>query len=154
MKKSLMVVLVVVLVGLVVVPTFAFGGFGFGSRGMMGNLSEEDFPKWVQDQVDDGWITQKQADYMIEMHDRRINGVTEEDYTAWVDQQLQDGWITESQAEYMKENFKVMQERFGEDTPFMMGRGGFGCSYANGEDFQQQPFGMRRGGMKGGRRGW
>lgn len=125
MKRSLMVVLALALVGLLVVPALAFGGFGFGSRGMIGALSEEDHAKWVQEQVNNGWITQKQADYMIQMHNSKMDGFTEEEYNAWVDQQLQNDWITTKQAEYMKENFKAKQEGFDGNAQFKKGRGGF-----------------------------
>ena len=152
---------VVAVLGLVVVPTFANGGFGFGPGAMVNSLSDEDYTKWLEDQVEDGWITQKQADYMLEMRQRNTTLQNEEEYNAYIDQQLEDGWVTEKQAEYLKERYQLYKENYSQNgnATFMMrgwGGRGYGCLNMNGV---QGGFGRgygRRGGrgMMGGGRGW
>ncbi|AZR73787.1 hypothetical protein BBF96_10555 [Anoxybacter fermentans] len=157
MKKVSLILVVLALLGLITVPAFAFGGWGFGLRGFINSLSEEDYARWLKDQVEDGWLTQKQADYMLEMYKRRTQGWTEEEYNAWVDQQLNDGWITKEQAEYLKERYKVYKERFGDSVPFIWRGGYYGCPYwfkADGPGFGGWGHWGYGPGMMGRRWGW
>ncbi|AZR72598.1 hypothetical protein BBF96_03870 [Anoxybacter fermentans] len=127
MKKLLLVGVVLGVLGLVVMPAMAHGGWGAGPGAFMNSLSEEDYAKWLEDQVENGWLTQKQADYMLEKFKRRNLEWTEEEFNAWVDQQLKDGWITEKQAEYLKEHYNIYKERPGSWGPFMRSGGFWGC---------------------------
>lgn len=146
MKKWLIMIVVVVVLGLVVIPAVANGGFrmGFGQRGVVNNnnvpLSEEEHATWLEEQVKEGWMTQQQADYMKQMHNWRINGVNEQEYFTWVDQQVKDGWMTTKQADWLKENYQLYKEKYGENVPLRgmgmgrahMGANGVGCGRGMG----------------------
>lgn len=113
MRKILTILTVVMVLGLLTVPAFAFGGLGMGinPRGVANGLEGEDLAKWLQEQVDGGWITQKQADLCLEKEKFKKALLTEEDFAAYIDQRVQDGWLTEKQAELAKERYQEHQER-------------------------------------------
>ena len=141
-----------------------------------------DFQKdYIKQQLDEGVITQQQADYMLQRLERIKNYYEENgtDYGVeeryqfqkdYINQQLEKGLITEKEAEYMLERLEAMKEYYQQNgdyatrmpcgrpgagpmmhSPGMMGGFGFG-PMMHGPGMMYGP-GMMRGGRGFGPRG-